>query len=238
VALKASPQKSVLPDLEHKRDAVKSMFDRIAPRYDLLNRMMSLGLDQRWRRRALDEIEVGAGDVVVDLACGTGDLTELAVARGARVVGVDFAREMLRGARRRGIAANFVQGDGAALPFASGSASVALCGFALRNFVALPDIFAELARIIAPGGRIALIEVDRPSSAIVRLGHSVYFDRLVPLLGALISDREAYTYLPQSTAYLPPDDELRALLEKAGFTALRKERLFLGAAQILFGVRA
>jgi demethylmenaquinone methyltransferase/2-methoxy-6-polyprenyl-1,4-benzoquinol methylase len=238
VALKASSQKSALPDLADKRDAVQDMFDRIAPRYDLLNRMMSLGLDQRWRRRALDEIEVGAGDVVVDLACGTGDLTELAVARGARVVGVDFAREMLRGARHRGIAANFVQGDGAALPLASGSATVAVCGFALRNFVALPDIFAELARIIAPGGRIALIDVDRPSSAIVRIGHSLYFDRIVPLLGALLSDREAYTYLPQSTAYLPPDEELRAMLEKAGFGAVRKEPLFLGAAQILFGVRS
>jgi demethylmenaquinone methyltransferase/2-methoxy-6-polyprenyl-1,4-benzoquinol methylase len=238
MALNRQNARSALPDPEHKRAAVQTMFDRIAPRYDLLNRLMSLGLDQRWRRRALDEIEVHAGDTVVDLACGTGDLTELAVARGARVVGVDFAREMLRGATRRGIAASFVQGDGAALPFASGSASVALCGFALRNFVSLPEVFAELARIIEPGGRIALIDVDRPRSAIVRVGHSLYFDRIVPMLGALISDRDAYTYLPQSTAYLPEDEELRAMLEKAGFTAVRKERLFLGAAQILFGVRS
>ena len=142
------------------------------------------------------------------------------------------------GAQRRGIAAGFVQGDGAALPFAPGTASVALCGFALRNFVSLPDIFSELARVVAPGGRIALIEVDRPSSAIVRMGHSLYFDRIVPRLGAMISDREAYTYLPQSTAYLPTDDELRAMLAKAGFTELRKERLFLGAAQLVFGVRS
>jgi demethylmenaquinone methyltransferase/2-methoxy-6-polyprenyl-1,4-benzoquinol methylase len=238
MALNRQNARSALPDPEHKRAAVQTMFDRIAPRYDLLNRLMSLGLDQRWRRRALDEIEVHAGDTVVDLACGTGDLTELAVARGARVVGVDFAREMLRGATRRGIAASFVQGDGAALPFATGSASVALCGFALRNFVSLPEVFAELARIIEPGGRIALIDVDRPRSAIVRVGHSLYFDRIVPMLGALISDRDAYTYLPQSTAYLPEDEELRAMLEKAGFTAVRKERLFLGAAQILFGVRS
>ena len=238
MALNQSTRKSALPDLAHKRDAVKNMFDRIAPRYDLLNRLMSLGLDQGWRTQALDGIEVGPADVVLDLACGTGDLTELAVRRGARVVGADFAREMLRGATQRRIAASFIQADGAALPLADGSATVAVCGFALRNFVSLPEIFAELCRVLAPGGRIALIDVDRPRSAIVRAGHSLYFDRVVPALGGLISDREAYAYLPESTAYLPPDDELRAMLEKAGFSAVRKQRLLFGAAQILFGVRA
>lgn len=237
MALGQDPR-SALPAPEHKRAAVRDMFDRIAPRYDLLNRMMSLGLDQRWRNIALDEIGLGAGDVVVDLACGTGDLTELARARGAAVVGVDFAREMLRGAQRRHIRADFLQADAAALPLATGSASVALCGFALRNFVSLPAIFDELARVVAPGGRIALIDVDRPRSALVRAGHSLYFDRIVPLLGGLLSDRDAYRYLPESTAYLPPDDELRTMLEKSGFSSVRKQRLMLGAAQILFGVRA
>jgi demethylmenaquinone methyltransferase/2-methoxy-6-polyprenyl-1,4-benzoquinol methylase len=222
-----------LPEGAEKYRAVREMFDKIAPRYDLMNRLISLGLDQRWRRDALEIIGVGTGDLVIDLACGTGDLAEQARARGARVVGVDFAGEMLRGARARGIDAGFVRADGAALPMADGSASVVTCGFALRNFVSLPEIFSELARVLDSGGRIALIEVDRPRSGLVRGAHSIYFDRLVPLLGGMVSDRAAYRYLPESTAYLPPAEELLAMLAKAGFRSIEKRSLMLGAAQIL-----
>ena len=225
-----------LPTGAEKRERVQAMFDRIAPRYDLLNRMMTMGLDQRWRSAALDSIGVGTGDIVADLACGTGDLSEQARLRGASVIGLDFAFEMLRGAGERGIDASFVQGDAACLPLADGSVTVVTCGFALRNFVALPDVFAELARILAPGGRIALIEVDRPRSGLVRFGHSLYFDRVIPLVGGLISDRAAYRYLPESTAYLPDEAELRAMLEKHGFSRLEKRSVLLGSAQILTGV--
>jgi demethylmenaquinone methyltransferase/2-methoxy-6-polyprenyl-1,4-benzoquinol methylase len=209
------------------------MFDRIAPRYDVLNRALTGGLDQRWRRRALRMIGVGPGDTVLDVACGTGDLAEASRARGARVVGADFASQMLRGARRRGVDAGFVQADAARLPLADASIDVVTCGFALRNFVSLPDVMREMARVLAPGGRLALVEVDRPDAAIVRAGHSLYFDRVVPWIGGLVSDRAAYRYLPQSTAYLPPAAELLALLMKAGFEDVRKTRLLLGAAQIL-----
>jgi len=226
-----------LPTGAEKRDAVQGMFDRIAPRYDLLNRLVSLGLDQGWRRRALQKIEVGPGDRVVDLACGTGDLCEQARARGADVVGADFAGQMLRAARARGVPAEFVKADAAALPMSDASVDVVTCGFALRNFVSLPEVFAEVARILKPGGRFAFIEVDRPASAFVRVGHSLYFDRFVPLLGGLLSDRAAYRYLPESTAYLPPAPELFAMLAKAGFCQVEKQRLFLGAAQILTGAR-
>ena len=227
-----------LPPPEEKRAAVKAMFDRIAPRYDVLNRMLTLGLDQRWRGRALDAVEVTAGDVLIDLACGTGDLAERAAERGAEVIGVDFAREMLRGAQRRLDGIALAQGDGAALPFATGSASVLTCGFALRNFVDLGRVFREMGRVLAPGGRLALIEVDRPPSGWVRRGHSLYFDRVVPRVGGWLSDRAAYAYLPQSTSYLPGDDDLREMLELAGFSEIRKERLLLGTAQILLGVRS
>jgi len=213
------------------------MFDRIAPRYDRMNRLISLGLDQGWRRIALDLAGVGPGDRVLDLACGTGDLSEAARARGASVVGADFAREMLRGARARRIEAEFTCADAARLPIATASVDVVTCGFALRNFVSLPEVFGEIARILAPGGRIALIDVDRPKSRFVRLGHSFYFDRVVPWLGALLSDREAYRYLPESTAYLPPADELFAMLDKAGLQQVSKKSLLLGTAQILTGVR-
>jgi demethylmenaquinone methyltransferase/2-methoxy-6-polyprenyl-1,4-benzoquinol methylase len=226
-----------LPTGAAKHVAVRKMFDRIAPRYDLLNRLVSLGLDQSWRRRALDLVRVGGGDLVLDLACGTGDLCEQVRERDAEVIGVDFAREMLRGAAGREIKADFVNADAAALPLADATVDVVTCGFALRNFIALEPVFREIARILRPGGRLAIIEVDRPSSAIVRGAHSLYFDRFVPILGGLLSDRDAYRYLPESTAYLPPQDVLLASIEGAGFAQVDKQRLLLGAAQIITGVR-
>ncbi len=226
-----------LPTGEDKRVRVRDMFDRIAPRYDALNRVMSVGMDQRWRRRALAKIGVGPGDLVVDLACGTGDFCELVEARGARAVGVDFALQMLRQGRARGLAHPVVQGDGEWLPFRSGSVDVVTCGFALRNFVSLKGVLAEVARILKPGGRVALIDVDRPAWGPIRAAHSLYFDRLVPLVGGLVSDRKAYAYLPQSTAYLPPPEELREMMSAVGFLDVSRERLFLGSAQILTGVR-
>jgi len=227
-----------LPTGSEKHVAVRNMFNRIAPRYDLLNRLVSLGLDQGWRRRTLEIVDVRPGDLVLDLACGTGDFSELARARGARVIGLDFAREMLRGAAIRELDVHFTNGDAERLPLADASVDVVTCGFALRNFVSLEEVFQEMARVLKPGGRIAILEVDRPASTLVRVGHSLYFDRFVPLLGGLLSDREAYRYLPASTAYLPPPDELFAMLNKAEFEFVVKKRLLLGAAQILTGRRA
>lgn len=226
-----------LPAGAEKRAAVQEMFDRIAPRYDALNRLLTGGLDQRWRGLALDAARIGPGDRVLDLACGTGDLTEAAAARGARVVGVDFSRGMLRGARRRGIAAGLVQGDALALPLRAGSADAAVCGFALRNFTALVPVFAELARVLAPGGRLALLEVDRPRARWLAAAHSLYFDRIVPRIGAWLSDRAAYAYLPRSTGYLPPAPELLALLAEAGFAGVTRRRLLLGVAQLVTATR-
>jgi demethylmenaquinone methyltransferase/2-methoxy-6-polyprenyl-1,4-benzoquinol methylase len=213
------------------------MFDRIAPRYDGMNRLLTGGLDQRWRRATVAAIGVGPGDRVLDLACGTGDLAEIAAQRGAAVLGVDFAREMLRGARRRRVAAQLVQGDCARLPLADGAVTAVVCGFALRNFAALPPVFAELARVLAPAGRIALLEVDRPSARWLRAGHSFYFDRVVPLVGGLLSDRRAYRYLPQSTVYLPPAADLLGQVAGAGFRDVRHHPLLLGAVQLLTAVR-
>jgi demethylmenaquinone methyltransferase/2-methoxy-6-polyprenyl-1,4-benzoquinol methylase len=213
------------------------MFDRIAPRYDALNRVISMGLDQRWRRRALDKIGLGPGDRVIDLACGTGDFCELARSRGATVIGVDFALQMLREGQARGIDCDSVQGDGEWLPFRSASVDVVTCGFALRNFVSLEAVLIEVARVLKPGGRVALIDVDRPKSRPLRAAHSLYFDRIVPMVGGLVSDRSAYRYLPQSTAYLPGPDELCAMLTRSGFAAVERETLLLGSAQILTGLR-
>jgi len=228
---------SALPEPAEKREVVRHMFDRIAPRYDRMNRLLTLGLDQQWRSQALAGIAVGPGDRLIDLACGTGDLAERAAARGARVIGADFAGEMLRNAVVRGVDARFVQADASALPFPGAWATALVCGFALRNFASLPDVLREMARVLEPGGRIALIEVDRPDVAWIRAAHGLYFDRVVPRIGGWLSDRDAYAYLPQSTAYLPEAGELRALLEKSGFREIKKTRLLLGAAQILQAVR-
>ncbi len=228
-----------LPHADEKAAVVRAMFDRIAPSYDRMNRIITLGFDQRWRRTLIDALDVGAGDITLDLACGTGDFAELARERGARVVGLDFAAAMLAVARRRSpptIA--FVRGDALRLPLASGSLSVAVSGFALRNFVSIPPVLEELARVLRPGGRVGLLEVDEPRPALLRAGHGVYFRRVVPALGALLSNGRAYRYLPASTAYLPDGEGLREMLEAAGFTNIEKRSHLGGAAQSLTAVRA
>jgi len=213
------------------------MFDRIAPRYDALNRLFSLRLDQAWRRLTIRTVGVSAQDIVIDLACGTGDLSELAAQTGARVIGVDFAGNMLAGARRRGIHAMFVQADASHLPVRTASATVVVSGFALRNFVSIAEVLAESARVLAPGGRLALLEVDTPGNSLLRWGHGFYFNRVVPKLGALLSDAWAYSYLPRSVSYLPPAAELRQMIEIAGFQHVAKRCLSGGIAQLVTAIR-
>ncbi len=224
-------------DAREKREFVRAMFDRIAPRYDLLNRVISLGLDQGWRRSLLARIGIGPGTTLLDLATGTGDLARLAATRGARVIGVDLAAEMLRVGRRRGATLAVVQADGAALPLADASVDAVSCGFAVRNFADLDAVLRECARVLRPGGRLGLLEVDSPRSRWLRLGHRLHFEALVPRIGALLSDREAYRYLPASAAYLPDDAELRERLAAAGFGGVEKRSHAAGAVQAVVAVR-
>lgn len=234
MALSADP----LPPPEHKAAHVRAMFDRIAPTYDRLNAVLTWGLDRGWRRRAIDAAGIGRGDVVVDVACGTGDLATLAAASGAHVVGVDFSAGMLAHARGRGVAASLVRGDATALPVASGAADAVTCGFALRNFTAIPPVLAEAARVLRPGGRLVVLEVATPDAPVQRLLHRVYFDRVVPRIGALLADRAAYAYLPRSAAYLPARAVLLGLLRDAGFQSATVDPLGFGAVQLLRAVRA
>ncbi len=227
----------VLPPDAEKASAVRAMFERIAPQYDTLNRWLSLRLDQSWRRQTLRAVEVGAADQVLDLACGTGDLSELAAATGARVTGIDFARNMLVGATRRRIRATFIQADANALPLPTAAVSVVVSGFALRNFVSIPHTLHEAARVLKPGGRLALLEVDTPRHPLLKWGHGVYFRRIVPLLGGLISDRQAYRYLPRSVVYLPEEAALLQMVRAAGFEQVVKKRLSGGVAQLTTAVR-
>ncbi len=220
-----------------KAAVVRAMFDRIAPRYDVLNRLISFRLDQRWRRAVVRAATISAQDRVVDLACGTGDLSELAVRTGARVVGVDFAGNMLAGARRRGISAAFVQADAERLPLPPHWATVIVSGFALRNFVSIPAVLAEAARVLLPGGRLVLLEVDTPTNKLLQWGYGLYFKRLVPFLGALLSDAPAYAYLPRSVSYLPESSTLQRMIEAAGFRQVVKHQLSGGVVQLLTAIR-
>jgi demethylmenaquinone methyltransferase/2-methoxy-6-polyprenyl-1,4-benzoquinol methylase len=223
-----------LPIGERKARAVEEMFDRIAPRYELVNRVMTLGLDAGWRRRAVRELHLDQGARVVDIGCGTGDLCRVLGRAGLDAVGVDMAAGMLA---RAHTAAPLVRADALHLPLRDGSVDGAVSGFALRNVVDIPACFREAARVIRPGGRVVFLEVSEPPNRLIRALHALYFRRIVPLVGGLISDRRAYQYLPASTAYLPPPHELLRLLAEAGFEHCRRIQVGAGAAQLLIGSR-
>jgi demethylmenaquinone methyltransferase/2-methoxy-6-polyprenyl-1,4-benzoquinol methylase len=219
-----------LPEGDEKVEAVRTMFDSIAPRYDMVNRIMTFRMDVRWRRRTVASLALPEGATVVDLACGTGDLCRELSASGLTPIGVDLSFGMLAAARTE---APLVHGDALRLPLPDGSVDGVTCGFALRNFESLPPFFAELARVLRPGGRIALLEVAEPPNPVLRWGHGVYFGKVVPLVGGLLSDPAAYRYLPRSVAYLPEPPALLDQLRQAGFTGVDRTLLSVGIAQLI-----
>ncbi|MGZ4206610.1 MAG: ubiquinone/menaquinone biosynthesis methyltransferase [Actinomycetota bacterium] len=226
---------SPLPEDAQKARAVRAMFDGIARRYDLVNRIMTFGLDVGWRKRATHSLGLPAGALVLDLACGTGDFCRELSAAGMHPTGFDFSYGMLAAART---SAALAQADILRLPVADARADGITCGFALRNVVDLAALFAEMARVLRPGGRIALLEVSEPRSTLLRAGHAFYFNKVVPLIGGAISDRQAYRYLPASVAYLPPPEELLGMLRDSGFADASRIPLAAGAAQLIIGTRA
>ncbi len=230
-----SPPAAGLPEPEHKAQAVEAMFDEIAPRYDLLNRLLTFRLDTRWRRRTVSALGLQPGELVIDLACGTGDLCNELQNRRLRAVGVDFSAGMLAAATTE---APLMRSDALQLGVRDRAFDGAACGFALRNFADLPAVFTELGRILRPGGRIALLEVAEPANPLLRAGHSVYFGKVVPAVGSLLSSRDAYRYLPKSVAYLPPTPVLLAQIADAGFRDVERELLSGGISQLITATRA
>jgi demethylmenaquinone methyltransferase/2-methoxy-6-polyprenyl-1,4-benzoquinol methylase len=203
------------------------MFDRIAPVYDAMNRVMTAGLDLRWRRLAASSV-VRPGDRVLDAACGTGDLALADRRAGAvSVTGLDFSREMLERARRKAPTLEWVEGDLLALPFEDGSFDAATVGFGVRNVTDLGGALAELRRVLRPGGRLAILEITTPRGGL-RPFFKLWFDRIVPVLGRLLPGGSAYSYLPASVARFPVAEELAALLRGAGFSGV-EFRLFGGS---------
>jgi demethylmenaquinone methyltransferase / 2-methoxy-6-polyprenyl-1,4-benzoquinol methylase len=202
------------------------MFDRIAPVYDAVNRVMTAGLDQRWRAATVRET-VRPGDRVLDACCGTGDLAVAARKAGAgKVVGLDFSEPMLERARRKAPELEFVRGDVLALPFEDASFDAVVVGFGVRNVEDLEAALRELRRVLRPGGRVGILEITQPRGILAPF-YRLWFDRVVPLLGRVLPGGEAYTYLPASVRRFPGPEALADLLAECGFARVRF-RLFAG----------
>jgi demethylmenaquinone methyltransferase/2-methoxy-6-polyprenyl-1,4-benzoquinol methylase len=195
------------------------MFDGIVPFYDVMNRVMTAGLDQAWRRRAAEAV-VEPGGRVLDACCGTGDLALACARMGGRVTGLDFSERMLERARQKAPEIEWVHGDLLALPFAEAAFDAATVGFGVRNVADLEAGFRELRRVLRPGGRLACLEITRPQGVLSPF-FRVWFDGVVPVLGKVVPGGEAYTYLPASVRRFPGPRELAALLDRAGFTEIR-----------------
>ena len=203
---------------------VRAMFDRIAGFYDLMNSVMTAGLHHRWRARAADLAALEPGDNALDVACGTGDLAiELARRVGTRgeVIGSDFAEEMLERARVKAPELQWEWGNALELPYASGRFHAATVGFGARNFSDLDRGLAEMARVVRPGGRVVVLEITTQHRPPLSTFYSVWFDRVVPLIGRLTGEEEAYTYLPSSVRRFPGPEGLAAAMQRAGLSDIR-----------------
>jgi demethylmenaquinone methyltransferase/2-methoxy-6-polyprenyl-1,4-benzoquinol methylase len=221
---------------------VERMFDRIAGPYDMMNRVMTAGLDRRWRELAAEATGLGNGATALDACCGTGDLSlSLArlVGRGGQVTGLDFSGEMLERARKKARQANaaeitWVQGDATRMPFADNSFAAATIGFGLRNLPDPEDGLRELARVVRPGGKVVVLEITQPASGPLKPFYGVWFDRVVPALGKVL-DNDAYSYLPASVRRFPPPGELGAMFWRAGMRDVRYRLLASGIVALHTG---
>jgi demethylmenaquinone methyltransferase/2-methoxy-6-polyprenyl-1,4-benzoquinol methylase len=200
---------------------VRAMFDRIAGVYDVMNSVMTAGLHHRWRERAVDLARVGPGSRVLDVATGTGDLAIALSARGAGVVGSDFSEGMLARARAKSAAVRWEQGNALALPYADDEFDAATVGFGARNFSDLARGLAEMVRVVRPGGRVVVLEITTPTRPPLSTFFSLWFDRVVPLLGRATGENQAYAYLPSSVKRFPRPAELGAAMAGAGLTDVR-----------------
>jgi len=231
---------SLSPITQVQRQIVRSLFDSIALRYDLLNHLLSGGVDTYWRRRAIRRLPHAAGGRILDVATGTADCAIAAVRLGPReVVGVDIAERMLDVARKKLAARGLTQivslrkGEAESLPFPDGSFDAAIVAFGVRNFENLEAGLSEMRRVLRPGGTLVVLEFSRPRAFPFREVYLFYFLHVLPLLGRLISgNREAYAYLPASVMAFPEGEEFLAILARAGFASATAERMTFGIASI------
>jgi demethylmenaquinone methyltransferase / 2-methoxy-6-polyprenyl-1,4-benzoquinol methylase len=217
-------------------EEVRTMFDRIAPVYDAMNRAMTLGLDRKWRRLTAEAV-VSPGARVLDACCGTGDLALADARAGGRVTGVDFSGEMLARAERKAPEFDWVQADAAALPFPDASFDAVTVGFGIRNLADLEGGLRELARVLVPGGKLGCLEITRPRG-ILRPFFRLWFDGLVPVAGKVLPGGAAYSYLPASVRRFPGPEDLARAMEEAGFAGVGWRLLGGGIVALHVGRRA
>ena len=224
-----------LPQGEEKAQMVRSMFDAIAPRYDLVNRIMTFRLDVRWRKKAIRALGLPQNSRVLDLASGTGDLCIDLRKAGYVPLSMDLSFGMLSNDRS---GAPRAQADILCLPLPDNSVDGIICGFALRNLVDLQTFFNECSRVLRPGGRVSLLDVGVPHNRIIRFGNNIYFGKIVPKIGALLSNGSAYRYLPKSVSYLPDRFVMLDMLRRAGFPDATHQQLSGGLTQLMSGTRS
>jgi demethylmenaquinone methyltransferase/2-methoxy-6-polyprenyl-1,4-benzoquinol methylase len=213
------------------------MFGAIAPRYDLLNGLLSLGTDRSWRRRTCDALGIAPGELAADLCCGTGDLALAVAGRGATVIAADFSREMLSIARGKGVA-RLAEADCLRLPFRGASFDLATVAFGVRNLADLKAGLREILRVLRPGGRVGILEFATPPGPLFRRIYFTYLRWIVPSLGAVVSGRRsAYAYLASSIQEFPDQPEMEAILRGAGFTSVRHLDFARGIAALYIGCR-
>jgi len=223
-----------LPQGAEKVVAVQEMFDAIASRYNFVNRLMTFGLDKKWRKQTVNSLYLPPGSRILDLASGTGDLCIDLEQNGYTPLSIDFSLGMLK-ADRSGSPRS--QADIQRLPFPNACVDGIVCGFALRNLENLQIFFTEIARVTRFKGRVALLDVSIPTNRFVRFGNSIYFGKVIPLIGGLFSDRAAYRYLPRSVAYLPKPEIIIEMLEQSGFADVKHEQLSGGLTQLFSATR-
>ena len=215
---------------------VRAMFDGIANRYDRVNDVLSFGCDHRWRRLTAEAAQAKSGETVLDVGAGTGKLAD-ALPPGVRVVGVDLSAAMLEQARRRGSRVDGVQGSALAFPFREGTFDALVSAFVLRNLESLPPAFAEMARILRPGGRLALVDITQPSGTGMRVLFKGYLGTAAPILGRLVCRSDAYRYLVRSVTTLPPAEVVRGMLERSGFESCTARALTGGMTTLWTATR-
>ncbi|WP_300170763.1 bifunctional demethylmenaquinone methyltransferase/2-methoxy-6-polyprenyl-1,4-benzoquinol methylase UbiE [Duncaniella sp.] len=233
-------------DSRHKADQVREMFDSIAPAYDFMNRAMTFGIDRIWRRKAVDLLRNEPHGEILDIATGTGDLAILMARRlnPRRVTGVDLSEGMVEIGRRKVAEQGLEQcvslgiADCLALPFADGSFDSVTCAYGVRNFQDLGAGYREMLRVLRPGGRIVILELSTPASALVRPFYRLYTRGIIPAVGRLVSkDVRAYSYLPESIAAVPQRERMCALMAEAGFTGARFIPMTFGTCCIYTATR-
>jgi demethylmenaquinone methyltransferase / 2-methoxy-6-polyprenyl-1,4-benzoquinol methylase len=234
--------KSVLPPLEEKRSFVREMFTDIAPRYDLMNRLMTLGRDQTWRRTVIRFCALPKGGSLLDVATGTGDIAyeTLRLDPAAHPAGIDLTREMmLRGqGKGGGLTFPFVEGDALALPFDDNTFDAAASAFMMRNVVDIPAAFAEQMRVIKPGGRVVCLEITLPDTPLFGALFRFYFFKIVPVVGGIITgQRQAYTYLPHSATNFPRPMVLAEIMRSVGLRHVGYQLAMLGTVAVHWGTK-